>query len=272
MDITLQQLEQTIANKRKDYELETLYRNEHKISDTAKAIIETVEIICRECGKSAQAPKWCAKAITRCQECSEEGFQKNYDQKIAEPWAKMMEEASKPTMEKWQKICPAAFLLTKPCDLPCQNALKRVMAWEYRSKGLILHSATSGRGKSRVAWLLAQREYLSGRTLRALTAGSSVKFAAQFSDSTKQADQWVEKLIQVDLLLLDDTWKDLVPGQNTGFERAIYSIIDRRTMELKPMIITTNEVGETLEKRFSPDRGKPLVRRLREFCDPISFE
>ncbi len=71
-----------------------------------------------------------------------------------------------------------------------------------------------------------------------------------------------------DLLLLDDVFKGKL---SDGLEQAIYSIISLRTENEKPTILTLNDVGETLLARMSPDRGPALVRRLREFCEMISF-
>ena len=57
-----------------------------------------------------------------------------------------------------------------------------------------------------------------------------------------------------------------------SFENAIFTIIDQRINNLRPIIATTNDVGSTLAGRMSQDRGEPIVRRLREACKAIVFQ
>ena len=57
-----------------------------------------------------------------------------------------------------------------------------------------------------------------------------------------------------------------------SFENAIFTIIDQRINNLRPIIATMNDVGATLAARMSPDRGGPIVRRLREACQIVVFQ
>ena len=40
----------------------------------------------------------------------------------------------------------------------------------------------------------------------------------------------------------------------------------------KIILVTANDSGAVLEKRFSDNVGPPLVRRLRDHCDCYVFE
>jgi len=54
-------------------------------------------------------------------------------------------------------------------------------------------------------------------------------------------------------------------------ETELFNLIEERSQHLRPLIVTTNTVGDSLEDKFSDDRSGPLLRRVREFCEPVSF-
>lgn len=165
----------------------------------------------------------------------------------------------------WAEICPPLFQRTKDELLP-QRQLAEAMAWEYNPKGLLLHGST-GRGKTRIVWRILRKQFLNGLRFEAMTAG---EFSRKSSDSAANgyAEDWAEKLVRVRLLFIDDLGKGKLTERN---EADLFDIIDRRIAFERPIIVTTNSVGDELQKRLDPDRGAPLIRRLREFCDCISF-
>lgn len=168
---------------------------------------------------------------------------------------------------EWQRRCPALFLATDVAKLPNQDAYKRAMEWKYNPTGLLLHGPTR-RGKSRTAWEIVKREHFAGHAWTALNSSSALHFASLFGNSAREAEEWVKGLCQVELLLLDDPFKVKL---TEAFEAALFSVIDRRQENLLPIIATTNDVGESLVKRMTGDRGEPFVCRLRESCEAISF-
>src|SRR5436309_2116016 len=62
----------------------------------------------------------------------------------------------------WAKLCPQEYRLTTETDGKTEIArlellvpkLKEILAWQYGSRGLIIRSRASGRGKTRSAWRL----------------------------------------------------------------------------------------------------------------------
>jgi len=40
----------------------------------------------------------------------------------------------------------------------------------------------------------------------------------------------------------------------------------------RPILVTINDTDETLATRLSADRGKPLVRRLRDYFEVLVFD
>ena len=39
---------------------------------------------------------------------------------------------------------------------------------------------------------------------------------------------------------------------------------------LLPIVATTNFTGDTFAERLSADKGAPMVRRIREFCQSVA--
>lgn len=168
----------------------------------------------------------------------------------------------------WAAICPLDFRNTKRHLLPSPTTFDKVMGWQFGSKGLLLWGP-SGKGKSRSAWEVLKREHLARRTVGAIGYKFGMEYSHKMSISSTEAFNWIEELLKVDVLLLDDVMK--VRLENSGAETALFAIISDRTERQAPMIITTQDTGESLEGRMSSDRGKAMIRRLREFCEPIRF-
>jgi DNA replication protein DnaC len=54
-------------------------------------------------------------------------------------------------------------------------------------------------------------------------------------------------------------------------ETELYDVLEHRTTNLKPTIITTNASGEQLKKMLSDDRRQPILRRIADFSQIIKF-
>jgi DNA replication protein DnaC len=167
----------------------------------------------------------------------------------------------------WNSLCPATFQQTDPAKLPNQHAYRRALAWQYGPQGLLLHGKT-GSGKTRTAWEVLKREHFAGHSFGVVNSSAALKFAAMFAINSANAEMWVQKFCETSVLLMDDVFKVKL---TEAFEAGLFSIVDRRNEALRPIIVTTNDVGETLAERMSGDRANPFIRRLRENCDAIEF-
>lgn len=160
---------------------------------------------------------------------------------------------------------PKAFDDTNPARIP---QCAKVMAWEYSPKGLLLHGST-GKGKSRSAWKLIERLMcVLGYHVECFTG---VSFGHKLAEKyrTEEAESWLRYLgAEAETVFFDDLGKLKLTERA---EAELFGIIDARCQNCLPIIATTNDTGETLAARMTPDRAEPFVRRLREFCQIIDF-
>jgi DNA replication protein DnaC len=169
--------------------------------------------------------------------------------------------------EKFSKICPPLYQKTEVDRLPA-NQLTKALQWQYGPRGLILLGET-GKGKSRVAWTLLKRVLTEDRE-RDFMWFDSISFGHQIAlhYRSEDAEVWLDKVAECPILFFDDL------GKLKLTERAeveLFGLIERRCASELPLIVTTNDTGDSLAARMTDNRGPAMIRRLREFCDPIQF-
>jgi hypothetical protein len=179
--------------------------------------------------------------------------------------------------DKHPKI-PSAFLDTVYERLPEQLRLAYIKAPIIFSPEagnkchMILHGPT-GMCKSRVAWLIISKiwkerwpynaEFYSMRRLEGEIEESFGEYG-----SVKGHGKFIDKICNLDLLVLDDLGKEQMTNR---MEADLFAIIDSRTINQKYTILTTNHVGDGIADRFrNKETGEPFVRRLREYFVPFS--
>lgn len=230
------------------------------VSQTPQASRERT---CRECNAAFVVPSFIPASIAAlvhvCPSCSEKHS--------AEVSRQVIQQSKSVRLERWKQVCPPEFLETEPGKLPCQRQYQAVMGWQFGSRGLVLHGST-GKGKSRCAWLLLRREFEGGRSVSCLNSSSGLTYAAKYGESSADVARWIDRQCLVDILLLDDVFKCKLTD---SFEAAVFTVINSRTERQRPLLVTLNDTGDSLITRLSPDRGAAMLRRLREFCEAISF-
>jgi hypothetical protein len=191
--------------------------------------------------------------------------------RCADRMKQLDEECKARDREAWRvemlETVPKTFLKTEREKLPHPEKLDEAMAWKFGPQGLLLYGPT-GCGKSRVAWEVAKREMLDGRTLKAVNAFELCRYPSLFMESGNEAGKFADSLVSAKLLLLDDVFK-AKPTERV--EELLFSVIDERGQWEKPCIVTLNDTGDSLTERLSSDRGPALIRRLREYCRTIQF-
>lgn len=246
------------------------------MNDAAPVSTENFEAICRKCRQpffAIQVEVLGVVLTSRvCEQCSARSEIQEKDAIERRRQAQIMRDATA-REEAWAKFCPKEFRLTTEAggntslarlELE-QPKTKDLLAWKG-PRGLILRGP-SGKCKTRAMWRLVRRLWIEGSKTYVLTAG---QFDRQCRDAGGNftLTSWFNRLAEVYVFVLDDLGK----GQWTpATEATWFDLVDERTRENRPIIVTTNDTGETLADRMSPERAEALIRRLRDYCDTIVF-
>lgn len=243
--------------------------------------IETKEVTstCRDCGNQFETHGYHLYGQTRlvptvCNPCSELREAKQREQELQAREAAERLRNQQREMD-WSKLCPLEFRLksendgkTDPARMDAsQPEWRNMLAWKFGGRGLIVRGV-SGRCKTRAVWRLLRKLWDDKKGIAALTA-------AQFDRQCRDAagsftlTAWFNRLATVDVLFIDDLGKG---AWTQSTEAQFFDLLDERTREGRPMIVTCNDDGESLAARLSDDRAEPLVRRLREYCDCVVFQ
>ena len=242
---------------------------------------QRIEATCRQCGHKWQAlpvvlPMLRAPIIPSiCETCDEECERQAATKARIESAARKQKAETK-RADQWQKLCPREYRLTTESDgktqlakleLECRQ-LPRILAWNYGERGLVIRSRESGLCKTRAAWRLIRKHWNDGRSIIAYTAGAFQR-RAQDEAGKFNITAWFNNIAAADLLFLDDLGKGYWT-ENT--EAVWFDLLEHRTSQGRPIIVTTNYSGQELIKGSRSEATTFTVRRLRDYCDTISLD
>jgi DNA replication protein DnaC len=222
---------------------------------SSKASKPTAERECYACGKKFTVPDLNHYYQKKCPDCQEKDS------------IRQREDAVTQRKERWMSLCPPDYRSIDRSRIPFPDKLDAVLEWKYQPKGLLLHGGT-GTGKTRCAWALLEKMVMKGFRVSVMDSMAGLKYASLYSQGAEMVEVWADKVIGMDILLLDDVFKNKLTD---SFEGVIFTIIDQRIQSQRPTIVTSNDTGDTLAARMTSDRAQPLLRRLRECCQTIHF-
>lgn len=171
----------------------------------------------------------------------------------------------------WLESIPAIMREHDLSKIPKMVQFQIVRDWQFDDdRGLILYGST-GTGKTRACYALAQRLVSEGADVRFLRG---VTFQNEVVDRTKPGGSgdftdWFDDLCNVDYVLLDDIDKTRFSPR---VESELYNLIDVRTSNELPIVLSANSTGPAMQRRMSPETGPAICRRIAEFCEPVNFD
>jgi len=161
---------------------------------------------------------------------------------------------------------PKAFVDTDLALLP--QSLQTASGWSPSTKASILLHGTTGTGKTRTAWLVFNRLWLHNFPERAVWLPMrKLEASIEKGFEDHKHGKVLDFFCTVPLLAFDDLGKERLTPR---LEADLFAILDERTSNLRPTIITTNYNGTTLLDRFNnKETGEAFLRRLREYYHPV---
>lgn len=137
--------------------------------------------------------------------------------------------------------------------------------------GLLMHG-TSGIGKTRAAWHIVNRIFLRGLELGynlPVDFMSMRRFERELIDSFehRKHGEKLDEICRSTFLVLDDLGKERLTSR---MATDLFGVIDHRTENDLPTIVTTNFSGKAFLERFLPqdrETGLAIARRIRDYFD-----
>lgn len=172
---------------------------------------------------------------------------------------------------RWEKLCPPLYRATDLTHPGLHHGFRdAALGWNPSEGTGLGFLGDSGAGKTRLMLLAMRKGFDFGLSCQFLSHNQFSKIVIDAFSSSREdksdARKQLDFLARCQLLFIDDL------GKAPSTERAdaeLEELIEVRGSNLRPLLWTANGTGEWLMKRFGPDRGEPLVRRLADFTKVI---
>ena len=168
--------------------------------------------------------------------------------------------------EQWNRICPAKYRAIDLKQLP-DNLFHLVTEYTYQPKGIGIVGGTGTR-KTFTMYELLRKQFMDLTNPRSVTVLDMSHFQEKMAELLQGNSNggpgigtFMRNLESVDCLYFDDL------GQckfSARVEEEFFALIERRMGRLKPTFWTSNLRAPELQLKFSPEKGKQIVRRLAD--------
>lgn len=180
-------------------------------------------------------------------------------------------------VQRWSEACPPALQESDwahPGLAKHQTPIRAVLGYQLGPKGILASGAVSGQGKSRVMWALMRR--FAGDGMDAVFYSAHDWFAAlqqQVVYGRDDARGWIEATARRQIVFLDDFGQHSVARAREDWCAGwFFRFLDLRVGHQLPLFMTTNMTARQLAGRQKELRGDPMLRRILDLCEPISFK
>jgi len=198
-----------------------------------------------------------------CQSCAESGKAEYWDYPFAYP--AYMEKHDLVWLDKFPDY-PVAFRDTDVSRFV--DTLRVASEWTPIDKKSLLLHGTTGAGKTRTAWVVFNRLWLTNFPDKAVWLPMrKLEMAIEKGFEDHKHGQVLDYFCNVPLLCFDDLGKERLTQR---MEADLFAIIDERTSNNRTTIITTNYNSKTLYDRFNnKETAEAFIRRLRDYFTTI---
>lgn len=189
--------------------------------------------------------------------------------------ALLRDQRKRDNRTRWELCCPPALQRTDwehPDLAGSRSQIDRVLGYQLGARGIVA-SGPTGKGKSRALWELMRRLALEGYDVRFYAASD---WFSQLQDFLRygrdDARGWVETVARRHIVFLDDYGQQAMQRSREDWAQAwFFHFLEVRVGAGLPLFMTTNLRSAEMAERNGGVRGDPLVRRLLDVANPISF-
>lgn len=163
---------------------------------------------------------------------------------------------------------PAEYLNTVVEKIPCKKMQEVAGTWEGWKNGrsLLLHGTTR-LGKTRAAWEVARRYWKQNYKKQVCMTMRGFERMIEEGFNRNDHSRRLDELINAPYLYIDDLGKERTT-QRVACD--LFAVIDERTINHRPTIITTNFTSSGLLARFDDQElGAALIGRFKDYFDCI---
>lgn len=162
---------------------------------------------------------------------------------------------------------PKVYRGTDIALIPCPRMRSVAETWSsWGDRSLLLHGVTRV-GKTRAAWEVIRRWWKQNLKRYHWISMRHLEAEIEQSFEKRSHGKYIDTLVKCNLLFIDDLGKErLTPRMAAD----LFSIIDGRSCEMRPTIITTNFNSAALRERFDPrdiETAEAIFGRFSDYYD-----
>jgi len=162
---------------------------------------------------------------------------------------------------------PVVFQDTVADKIPCPKMRDVATNWASWGKRSLLLHGTTRLGKSRAAWEVSRRYWKANYKRQQFNTMRKFEQNIEEGFAKFNHNQLVTNMINVPFLFIDDLGKEKMTAR---IACDLFAVIDERTINQRPTIITTNFTSSGLLDRFDDvELGKALIGRFKDFFDCV---
>ncbi len=162
---------------------------------------------------------------------------------------------------------PRVYRDTNPALIPCPRMRSVAETWASWDKRSLLLHGTTRLGKTRAAWEVIRRWWKTHYSTYEWISMRHLEAEIEKSFDSRTHGKYIDGLVKAKLLFIDDLGKERLTQRMAA---DLFSIIDGRSCEMRPTIITTNFNSAALRERFDPrdiETAEAIFGRFSDYYD-----